>query len=151
MYIEKKKDWAIVVIAVMIILGVLWQIFSALDFQAQQLFVVAGALFLIFYAVMPSYIRFNAAGSGSVDSKVWLFISYKHFHHEDLSKAKAIIIRKVNRLGEIRTDSRNLLFEDGTEILLPEGDQIPQKIVNWFQETFNVTLPVIDELMKNTP
>jgi hypothetical protein len=150
LHLAKKKDWTIVILAAVIIIAAVWQIFSAADFQYQQLFLFAGALFLIFYALMPSYVKFNSAGRGSVESRVWQFISYKYFHHEDLSNAKAIIIRKVNRWGEIRTDSRILLFEDGTEILLPEGDQIPPKIVNWFEETFNVALPVIDELIKSS-
>jgi hypothetical protein len=144
LYLSTKRDWVLVIVATIIIVAAAAQMFS--NFRPELLFLFIGAFFLLFYAVMPSYVKLDAAGSGMVDSKVWIFIVYKQFHHDGLSNVKAVIIRKANRWGDVKIDKRILLFDDGSEITLPDDDQIPEKIVNWFKEVYKISLPITEEI-----
>lgn len=147
LYLTTKKDWKLIIVGATIIAAAILQILSEKIFKPEQLFLFA-ALFLIYYGVMPEYINFDAAGSGTVNSKVWIHLAYRHYHCEGLAKAKTIIVRKANRWGDVKVDSRIILFNDGFELPLPDDEQIPEKIVGWFKEVYDISLPVTDEYLE---
>jgi hypothetical protein len=146
LYLSTKRDWVLMIVAIVIIVTAAAQIYSERNFRVEMLFLFAGALFLLFYALMPGQVKLDAAGPGSVDSKLWIFIAYKQFHHEGLSNVKAIVIRKANRWGDVKIDKRILLFADGSEITLPDDERMPEKIVNWFKEVYKISLPITEEI-----
>jgi hypothetical protein len=146
LYLSTKKDWALTTVASIIILFGIWQMTSAGTFKPEHLLLPAGGLFFMFYALMSNNIKFESIGKGKVDARIWILVAYKRYHYEDLSKAKAIIIYKVNRWGEFKIDSRILLFEDDYKIPLPDNELAAEIITGWFREKYNIELPIKEEI-----
>jgi hypothetical protein len=146
LYFSTKIDWALALVAAIIILLGIWQMMTGKIFLPEQLLLPAGGIFFMFYALMTNDIKFEPIGKGRVNARVWIFVSYKRYHYEDLTKAKAIIIYKVNRWGDFKIDSRILLFEDGYKIPLPDNEDIADKISAWFREKYSIEVPIKEEI-----
>jgi hypothetical protein len=150
LYLSTKKDWALAALAIITIVLGIWQMTSGAIFKPEQLLLPAGGLFFMFNAFMINDIKFEPIGKGKVDAKEWIFVAYKRYHYDDLTKAKAIVIYKVNRWGDFRIDSRILLFEDGYKIPLPDDEQAADKVAGWFLEKLNIEVPITEEIKTAT-
>jgi hypothetical protein len=144
---SKRHLWILFITNIFFIIEIA-KILNNKIFLPEDILIIITLLILlllsILHAIKPHTMTFNVTGKGTVDSRYLTLIFNKHIHHEDLKKVKAII-HQIDKKSETQWVKDILLFEDGFEMIIPDGDNYPEKIVQWFKKAYNVSLPIILE------
>ena len=102
---------------------------------------VLGAVIVIMLLVARDQIRLTATEGGTAESIIWTFTGRKKYRYKGLSKAKEIVLIDIS--GDTGPMFKQYLkFEDGYELPLPEGKDVVNKIINWFESCYRITLSV---------
>jgi hypothetical protein len=146
--LRSKRDlWIFLVISIFFILEIA-KILHDMKLGSEDYLIIITLLVVLLLSllnvVMPHTMTFDAKGNGTVDSRYFTLLFFKCIHREDLKKVKAII-HQIDKKSDGPWKKDILLFEDGFEMIIPDGDNFPERIVQWFKEVSNVSLPIIQE------
>ncbi len=113
-----------------------------------RIFWMIALLLPLTQVLMPSYVTFDATGTGRVVVKSWTIVFYKNYCHECLSNFKQIDRIRTTDIhmgygaGEI--EAVYFIFEDGAKIWLPYSEGMEEKIVNWYHKNYCKWLPIFE-------
>lgn len=102
---------------------------------------VLGVVIVVMLLVARDKIVLTAIEGGTAESIIWTFTGRKKYRYKDLSKAEEIVLIDIS--GDTGPMFKQYLkFKDGFELPLPDGKDVINKIICWFESCYNITLSI---------
>lgn len=143
LHIVSRKNYKQIIFTILVVCvlyaGLIWEGDLALGWR---IFWMIALLLLLSQILLPSYLTFDATGTGKVIAKSWSIVFYKNYCHEGLSNFK-----QIDRIGNMDyggIEAMHFIFEEGAKIWLPYCEGIEDKIVNWYYENYGRWLPIFE-------